>query len=67
MQENHLNTGQVEDIQGIKQHLLDVWTKRWLIEAIRQSKLIFSLLEITIFIYKALLAGMSSKHLMDAG
>jgi hypothetical protein len=67
MQENHLNTGRVEDIQGIKQHLLDVWTKRWLIEAIRQSKLIFSLLEITIFIYKALLAGMSSKHLMDAG
>lgn len=45
----------------------DVETKSGLVEAIRQSKLTFSSLKITIFIYKALLAGMSSKHLMGAG
>lgn len=36
-------------------------------EAIRQSKLIFSPIEITIFLYKVLLAGMSSKGFVDAG
>lgn len=36
-------------------------------EVIRQSELIFSPIEITIFLYKALLAGMSSKDIVDVG
>lgn len=38
-----------------------------IVEGIGQSKLVFSSLKTTIFIYKAFLAGMSSKHLLNAG